>query len=77
MTFVKKKLLCALLVMLAAVLALGVALADQEITLSEIGARMSIPDTYVVLTKENLGEHEEFLARIGMMLLNCGVGEDS
>ena len=65
MTFVKKKLLCALLVMLAAVLALGVALADQEITLSEIGARMSIPDTYVVLTKENLGEHEEFLARIG------------
>ena len=65
MNLLKKRLIFAILVTLAALLAFGAASADQGITLKEIGMKMEIPDNYTILTKENLSSQGEFLSQLG------------
>lgn len=56
-----------LLLLLMLTLGLACAAADTEYSLSPCPGTITIPEkSYIVLTKDNLGEHPELLSRIGM-----------
>ena len=60
-----RKLFCSLLLLALALVCTAALAADQEYSLDAISARVTIGDTWIVLTPDHLADHPELLSRLG------------